>query len=124
MSLKRYFIILIMMTFVGICYAHQQFLVVEANYTIKKRERILSQLLDRHAKLRYNINALESPAYLEGKLQASGIKYDTPKTWVMVRRVERNHAYGLAKNTARRANFVDKFLNFITVKAEAKTVGK
>ena len=124
MSLKRYFIILIMMTFVGICYAHQQFLVVEANYTIKKRERILSQLLDRYAKLRYNINALESPAYLEAKLQASGIKYDVPKTWVVVKRAERNPAYRFAKNTDRRANFVDKFLNFITVKAEAKTVEK
>ena len=124
MSLKRYFIILIMMTFVGICYAHQQLLMVEANYTIKKRERILTQLLDRYAKLRYNINALESPAYLEAKLQASGIKYDVPKTWVMVKRVESKPAYRFAKNTGRRANFVDKFVNFITVRAEAKTVEK
>ncbi|MBU4377087.1 MAG: hypothetical protein KKD29_06410 [Candidatus Omnitrophica bacterium] len=124
MSLKRYFAILTMITFLGVCYVHQQFLIVEANYTIKKRERILSQLLDRHAKLRYNMNALESPAYLEAKLQASGIKCGVPKTWVVVKRSERDRAYKFAKNTQKRANFVDKFMNFITVKAEAKTVEK
>lgn len=111
-----------MMTFLGICYVHQQFLIVETNYTIKKRERILSQLLDRHAKLRYNINTLESPAYLEAKLQTGGVKYNMPKTWVMVKRSESKPAYKFAKNMEKRASFVDKFINFIAVKAEAKTV--
>ncbi len=124
MNLKKYFAILITAAFLGVCYVHQQFLIVEANYTIKKRERVLSQLLDRHAKLRYNVIALESPAYLEAKLMAGGIKYSVPKTWVMVKRPERKSAYKFAKNTERRANFADKFMNFITVKAEAKTVEK
>lgn len=124
MSLKRYFAILITITFLSLCYVHQQFLIVEANYTIKKREHILSQLLDRNTKLRYNINALESPANLEIKLAASGIKYDAPKSWVVVRRAESKPAYRLAKNTERRNTLVDKFFNFIAVKAEAKTAGR
>ncbi|MDP3789682.1 MAG: hypothetical protein Q8R48_04695 [Candidatus Omnitrophota bacterium] len=120
MSLKRYFAILIMITGLGVCYVHQQFLVVEANYTIKKREHILSQLLDRNTKLRYNINALESPASLEMKLAANGLQYNTPKTWVVVKRVESKPAYRFAKNTERRPTLVAKFMNFVTVRAEAK----
>ncbi|MDD5680694.1 MAG: hypothetical protein PHI59_05600 [Candidatus Omnitrophica bacterium] len=124
MSLKRYFTILITVTILGLCYAHQQFLIVEANYTIKKRERIASQLLDRNTKLRYTINALESPANLEIKLAANGIKYNAPKSWVVVKRAESRPAYRLAKNTERRNTLVDKFFNFITVKAEAKNAGR
>jgi len=124
MSLKRYFAILIIITGLGVCYAHQQFLIVEANYTIKKRERRLSQLLDRYAKLRYNINALESPAILEARLGNNGIQYNAPKAWVKVKRVESRPTYRLAKNTERRTTAVDRFLNFITVKAEAKASNK
>lgn len=120
MSLKRYFAILTVITGLGVCYVHQQFLIVESNYTIKKRERVLSQLLDRNTKLRYTINALESPANLEIKLAASGLKYNTPKTWVVVKRSESRPAYRFAKNTERRATIVDKFLNFVAIKAEAK----
>lgn len=120
MSLKRYFVILIMITGLGVCYVHQQFLIVEANYAIKKREHILSQLLDRNAKLRYNVNALESPVRLETKLAANGLEYNMPKTWVVVKRVESKPAYRLAKNIERRTTLIAKFLNFVTVKAEAK----
>ena len=120
MSLKRYFAILIMITVLGVCYVHQQFLIVEANYTIKKREHILSQLLDRNTKLRYNINELESPASLEMKLAANGLQYNTPKTWVVVKRRESKPTYRFAKNAERRPTLVAKFLNFVTVKAEAK----
>ena len=120
MSLKRYFAILIIITGLGVCYVHQQFLIVEANYTIKKREHVLSQLLDRNTKLRYNINVLESPASLEMKLAANGLEYNTPKTWVVVKRAESKSAYRFAKNTERRATLVAKFLNFVTVKAEAR----
>ena len=85
---------------------------------------MLSQLLDRNTKLRYNINTLESPANLEAKLAAAGMKYNAPKTWVMVKRVESRPAYKFTKNTERRNTLVDKFINFITVKAEAKTADK
>lgn len=124
MSVRRYLAILIMAVFLGLCYVHQQFLIVEANYTIKRRERVLSELLDRHSKLKYNINALESPAYLEAKLHAGGVQYGAPKAWVVVKRLENKPVYEFAKNTPRRASLIDKFMNFAAVKAEAKTVEK
>lgn len=120
MSLRKYFAILIVITGLGVCYAHQQFLIVEANYTIKKRERVLSRLLDRNTKLRYNIDALESPASLEMKLASNGLEYNTPKTWVVVKRIESKPVDRFAKNAERRATLATKFMNFVTVKAEAK----
>jgi hypothetical protein len=59
------------------------------------------------------------------KLAASGLKYNAPKSWVVVKRAESKPAsYRLAKNIERRNTLVDKFFNFITVKAEAKTIGR
>jgi hypothetical protein len=54
------------------------------------------------------------------KLAANGLEYNTPKTWVVVKRAESKPAYRFAKNTERRATLVSKFLNFVTVKAEAR----
>ncbi|MEA3305511.1 MAG: hypothetical protein U9R52_01700 [Candidatus Omnitrophota bacterium] len=81
MRLSRYFMILSVVTCLGICYSHQQFILIRANYAMQFHKNRLSQLLDRNEKLMYNIAALESPANLEEKLKNNGMDYDVAGRW-------------------------------------------
>ena len=122
MQLSRYFLVLLIITCVGIGYSHQQFVHIRANYNIKHYENEISQLLDRNKKLMYNITTLESPANLEMTLKANGMDYDMPRRWAVVKRSKSKPSYELAKAAERRSVVFKKFLNFIAVKAEAQTL--
>lgn len=122
MRLSKYFVFLFIITCIGLLYSHQQFLMIRANYTIKKYETQLSQLLDHNKKLMYNVTTLESPANLEAKLDANGIDYDMPRRWAVVKRFKSIPAYELTKVTERRNVVLERILNFMTVKAEAQAI--
>ena len=122
MQLSRYFIILLIITCLGIGYSHQQFALIRANYNIQYYENQLSQLLDRNEKLMYNITTLESPANLEKTLEANGIDYDMPRRWAVVKRLKSKPPYEFARAAERRSVVFRKFLNFIAVKAEAQVL--
>src|SRR4030043_661591 len=102
MKLSRYFMCLFMVTLIGLAYTHQHFLIVEANYSMKRYETQLSQLLDRNYKLMYNVTTLESPATLEERLDNEGIDYDMPKEWTVVKRLKSEPAYEVVKAVERR----------------------
>ncbi len=122
MRLSRYFTILLIVTCVGVGYSHQQFILIRANYTITDYEDQLSQLLDRHNKLMYNITTLESPANLEMTLEANAIEYDMPRRWAVVKRLKSKSPYEFARAAERRNVVFKKFLNFIAVRAEAQVL--
>jgi len=123
MRLKKYFLGLLIITCISLWYVHISFLVVEGNYSIKKYEREISQLLDLNKKLMYNVTALETPACLVEKLVENDLEYDVPRRWAVARRVVRNTPYEVA-NVGKRHNAVfESVSNFITADAEAKTTG-
>ncbi len=123
MRLSRYFVVLLVVTFIALSYAHQQFLLISANYSIKNYENRLLHLLDHNKKLMYNVTALESPANLEAKLNSTGVDYDVPVRWaVVVKEKESEPAYTLAKVAERRNAVLKSIINFMTVKAEAQAL--
>jgi hypothetical protein len=103
-------------------YTHQQYLSTYANYKIKQYETQLSQLLDRHKKLMYNVTTLEAPANLEAKLNSNGIDCTVPRRWAVVREVKSEVAYELTKVAKKRNVVLERILNFVTVKAEAQAL--
>ena len=120
MRVSRYFVFLFTVTCFALLYTHQQFLLISANYNIISSERELSHLLDRNKELVYNVTTLESPANLEAKLSATGMDYDMPVRWSVVRRLKSEPAYELAKVTERRNVVLESILNFLALKAEAQ----
>jgi hypothetical protein len=122
MKLVRYFACLFTIICISLAYTHQHFLLISTNYNIKKYETQLSQLLDHNKKLRYNVTTLEAPASLEAKLSATGIDYDMPRQWAVVRRLKSTSSYEFAKVAERRNVVLEKIFNFMAVKAEAQAV--
>ena len=121
MKVSRYMVFLCAATCICLLYTHQQFLLIKANYNIKKYENRFSHLLDRNQELMYNVTALESPASLEAKLDANGISYSMPARWTVAKRApEGEHEYRLAKVAERRNVVTESILNFLAVKAEAR----
>ena len=126
MRLYRYLIFLFITTSLGLLYTHQQFLAIKANYNITNYESRVSHLLDRNKKLMYNVASLESPANLESKLSASGVDYDVPVQWAVVKRWKSRPSYKLAKVTGRRnvvmGGIINFLNNFLTPKVEARVL--
>ena len=122
MRLSRYFVFLFVITCFGLLYAHQQFLIVHTNYSLINRESRLSHLLDRNKRLMYNVTTLESPASLEAKLSATGVDYNVPARWEMVKRSKSGPTYKLAKVADRHNVVLEGMLNFLTAKAEARAL--
>ena len=124
MRLSKYFVTLFVITCFGLLYTHQQFLLIKANYTIKKCENHLSHLLDRNKKLMYNVTALESPANLEAKLNTTGVDYDIPVRWTVVKRLKSEPAYKIVKVAERHNVVLESIINFLTARAEARALEK
>jgi len=124
MRLSKYFIFLSIFTCLGLLYTHQQFSIIKVNYEIKKCENHILQLLDHYHKLMYNVTTLETPANLEAKLYAKGLKYDMPRRWLVVKGEESKPAYELVKVAKRRNVVLEKLFNFMTLQAEAQTPKK
>ena len=77
-------------------------------------------MLDRNEKLMYNVATLESPASLEAKLEATGVNYDVPARWAVVKRLKSKPTYRLAKVAEKRNVVMGGIINFLTAKAEAR----
>lgn len=123
MRLSKYLTILIFITIISLVYTHQQFLLIRANYSIVEIETRLSQLLDQHKKLMYNVSTLESPATLEVRLRDEGIKYSIPRQWAVVKG-GRVPGVGLDAVAVRRSVVLEKILSFIAGKAEDQALAK
>jgi len=120
MRLCRYLIFLSIITCLSLLYTHQQFLLIKANYDIRNSESRLSHLLDRNKKLMYNVATLESPANLEAKLNETGVDYDVPLRWAVVKRLKSKPTYKFAKVAESRNVVLGGIINFLTAKAEAR----
>ena len=120
MRLCRYLGCLSIITCLSLLYTHQQFLAIKANYDINYYESQLSELLDHNKKLMYNVTTLESPANLEAKLSATGVDYDVPLKWAVVKRLKSRPTYKFAKVAESRNVVLEGIINFLTAKAEAR----
>ena len=121
MRLAKYFIFLFIITSLSLLYTHQQFLLIRANYSIKNYEERLSQLLDQHEILMYNVLTLKSPGNLENKLIAKNIKFEVPARWQVVQLIESERVKEeVEPSIFERGRTV--FLSFFTLKSEAEAV--
>ena len=123
MRLSKYLTVLGVLTVVSLIYTHQQFLLIKANYNIKNMEIELTQLLDRHKKLMYNVSTLESPATLEVRLRDEGFKYSIPRRWAVIRG-ERAPVSSLNTVAERRGVVLERILSFMAGKKEAQALAK
>ncbi|MDD5496450.1 MAG: hypothetical protein PHP46_05070 [Candidatus Omnitrophica bacterium] len=85
MRLFKYIIFISIITAAALIYVHQQIELVKLSYEIDCKEKVLKQVLDRRAILRYNICNLESPSRLEKVLSSRNIKVSFPKRAQVVR---------------------------------------
>jgi len=85
MRLFKYLIFVSIITSAALVYVHQQIELVKLSYEIDCKEKVLKQMLDRRAILRYNISNLESPSRLEKVLSLRNIKVSFPKRAQVVR---------------------------------------
>lgn len=121
MRLSKYLTALVLLTCCSLLYAHQQFLLIKANYIIKSDEVMLSQLLDRYKTLMYNVATLESPASLEIRLKNNGMKYAIPSEWAVAPERE-TPVMGVATVSERRSVVLERFFSFIDRKTEARSL--
>ena len=122
MRLSKYVMIVFAVTICGLIYTHQQFILIRANYNIIDIETRLSHLLDHNKKMMYNVTTLESPAYLESKLNATGVDYNVPVRWEMVKRSKTESSYEFAKVPEKRNVVLEGIVDFLTAKAEARAL--
>jgi cell division protein FtsL len=84
MSVSRYLIVVSLVTIVALGYVHQQVELLRINYAINCNKDNLSLLLDQNSALRYNVNNLQSPIYLERVLSAKDVNLEVPSRWYTI----------------------------------------
>jgi len=120
MKVRNFALRTVLLTSIALLYVHQNYMIIESNYSIKKYERQLCRLLDRNRKLMYNVTALESPRVLEEKLKSHGVKYVIPRQWAVVSRRSGRSPYYVASTGRTKSALFEKVANFRTPEAEAK----
>ncbi len=104
-------------TVTAIGYVHQRVEIVKTGYIIQKNRKYLSCLVDRNTNLMYNLSKLESPRYLLASLKGEEIKFASHRTrQANIFQV----AHAGPGSGARSESLVDRFLDLVTVSAEAK----
>lgn len=81
MKIARFLFISVFVTLMCLFYVHQRVELIKLSYSIKDKQKSLTQLLDQNRFLVYNMNTLKSPANLEKILIAKNIKLESPAKW-------------------------------------------
>ena len=75
MKPAKFFLAVILVTFIALSYVRQQVELLELGYDMSKKERVYISLLDRNDQLRYNIMALSSPNQLAKGIALTNNKF-------------------------------------------------
>ena len=73
-----------LITVLALGYVYQQVELLRINYSINCNKDNLAVLLDQHSALRYNVNHLQSPLYLEQRLSAREVSVEVPSRWYTI----------------------------------------
>lgn len=127
MKLFKSITMISLVTAVALIYVHQQVELVKLSYSIESKEKRLKDVLDRKARLEYNIDNLEAPSRLEKVLIAQKIDVAFPGKGHVVRLAK---APGFGREDRLRTAGVEKrfnifgFVDFLSPRAEAQAKEK
>ena len=79
MRLLKSITAIMFVTVMALLYVHQQVELVKLSYSIQNKEKGLKQMADYRARLKYDIDNLETPSRLEQMLLAKNSDYAFPK---------------------------------------------
>ena len=102
-----------------ILYIYQNIQLIQASYRIRQKEERLAEVSDVYKKLVCEINALHSPAYLEGKMMQQGVKLVQPTNIKLLEQVVHIQPTLFAENVHARRPV--NLLNTIMPEAHAHT---
>ena len=118
MRLKNIAILAIISTCVCLGYVKQQIEVVKLSYSLRDKEKRLSDLIDHNRLLLYNNTSLKAPQYLTGMIEQKELKLCLLDTAAVAKvRVKRRQPAQLAKSTA--LSWKTRLLDIFVPKAQA-----
>jgi hypothetical protein len=113
MNLKNVIICSVLTTAICLAYVRQQVEIVKLSYSLRDKEKCLSQMIDRNRILLYNNISLKSPQYLAGMLEQNqmDLSFPEPAAVAQVRLVRKTQPQ-LASTTRLRwkTNLLDLFV--------------
>jgi len=111
MRLKNVATYAVIVTCICLGYVKQQVEVVKLSYSLRDKEKKVSELVDRNRLLLYNNMSLKSPQYLAEMLKQNDMGLGLPDTDAVAKvRIVRKHPAPLVKNQVAvgwKTNFVD-----------------
>ncbi|MCK4994220.1 MAG: hypothetical protein KAS13_04140 [Candidatus Omnitrophica bacterium] len=118
MRLKNILVLAIISTCVCLGYVKQQIEVVKLSYSLRDKEKRLSDLIDHNRVLLYNNTSLKAPQYLAGMIEQNELKLCfTDAASVAKVRVKRGQPTQLAKSTV--SSWKTRLLDVFVPKAQA-----
>ncbi len=118
MRLKNIMVWAVISTCVCLGYVKEQVEAVKLSYSLRDKEKRLSDLIDHNRILLYNNISLKSPQYLTGMIEQNELKLSFPDTAAVAKvRVKRGQPAQLAKSTA--SSWKTRLLDVFVPKAQA-----
>ncbi|MFH1061625.1 MAG: hypothetical protein V1747_01905 [Candidatus Omnitrophota bacterium] len=118
MRLKSVLICAVISTSICLAYVRQQVEIVKLSYSLRDKEKCLSQMIDQNQSLLYNNMSLKSPQYLASMLKQNNMDLSFPEPAAVAQvRVIRKNQPQLAKTT--RLNWKTNLLDALVPKAQA-----
>ncbi|MFC1699138.1 hypothetical protein ACFL1I_04150 [Candidatus Omnitrophota bacterium] len=85
MSVGKFLFIITLITAVALGYVYQQMELLKINYTLQRNRGNLLVLLDQNSALMYNVDCLQSPLYLEQRLNGQKeVNWEIPSPWYKI----------------------------------------
>ena len=118
MRLKNITVWAVISTCVCLGYVNQQVEVVKLSYSLRAKEKRLSDLIDYNRVLLYNNISLKAPQYLTSMIEQNELKLCLPDTAAVAKvRVKRGQPSQLAKSNA--SSWKTRLLDVFVPKAQA-----
>ena len=118
MNFKKFTIYAVITTAICLGYVYQQVSIVTLGYSLQRKEKQLSEVVDRSRVLLYNNTSLKAPQYLADMLKENEIDLRLPDTAAVeqIRIVKHKHDY-IAKSV--KSGWGSRLLDTVVPKAEA-----
>ncbi len=126
MKPAKFFLAVILITFIALSYVRQQVELLELGYDMSKKERVYISLLDRNDQLRYNIMALSSPNQLAKGIALTNNKFVILESSHILNAGLKPASYRVAKRNGGILKSIGQLAELFAFKAqaEAKPISK
>jgi len=85
MRVYKFYTVTTLAVVAALLYIHQHIEIIKLNYILQSNETEVAQLLDQNKSLMYNIEQLESPYFLEARLESQEEAFTMPEEWRIVK---------------------------------------